>query len=78
MQINRHIFILCFGDGKMSSVGNVVLCSAQHAEDTERKPTGMLQTGDIVHGNKRVAEYWSLGASGIGRQISGFDCVWTT
>jgi hypothetical protein len=50
----------------MSSVGNVVLCSAQHAEDTERKPAGMLQTGDIVHGNKRVAEYWSLGAGGIG------------
>jgi hypothetical protein len=37
----------------------------------------MLQTGDIINGNKRVAEYSSLGAGGIAEQISGFDRVWT-
>jgi hypothetical protein len=77
MQLNRHIFILCLGDGKISSAGSYVLCSAQHTEDTERKPTGMLQTSDIIHGNKRVAEYSSLGGDGIGKRISGFDHVWT-
>jgi len=77
MQLNRHIFILCLGDGKMSSAGKFVLFCAQGTEDTERKPAGMLQTSDIIHGNKRVAEYSSLGADGIGKQISGFDRVWT-
>jgi len=38
----------------------------------------MLQTSGIIHGNKRVAEYSSLGADGNGKQISGFDRVWTT